>query len=381
MRPMLKYSLMAFLMLSLAATGYGVGGAESCEGDFLGDGDVDGSDLARLILGLNQLDLDIFAQQFGESGCLDELIAFTFTTAAGQSNTLPGAATSVRVTFNGETLTSASSPMTFAAPAGAYTFTALALNGGATVATMGPISLTVVSGFPVITPLAFTAFPAFDTYQTDVGLDTSNTLIYFGTANRDRIVQYGGAANDTLYVESAAGNDWVEQYGGAGNDGMLAEGGTENDYYYQSGGPGNDTLKVAAGFGNDWIFQDGGDGDDYVEVLGGDGDDYVYVSGGEGNDEIFVQHDAGNDTSIIDAGPGDDVITYVAATGTDVSTIDGGSGNDVLTIRQGVASILIQDSNSNVIYQSGAGGTTITVTNIEQIRVLDAGGNPVFTWP
>jgi len=27
------------------------------------------------------------------------------------------------------------------------------------------------------------------------------------------------------------------------------------------------------------------------------------------------------------------------------------------------------------------GGTTITVTNIEQITVNDAGGNPIFTWP
>jgi hypothetical protein len=354
---MLKYSLMAFLMLSLAATGYGVGGAESYEGDFLGDGDVDGSDLARLIMGLNQLDLDIFAQQFGESGCLDEVIAFTFTTTAGQINTLPGAATSVRVTFNGETLTSASSPMTFATPAGAYTFTALALNGGTTVAAMGPISLTVVSGFPVTTPLAFTAFPAFDTYQTDVGLDTPNTLIYIGTANRDRIVQYGGAANDLLSASTGAGNDWIEQYGEGGGDQLIARCGSGDDYIFQKAGGGATTISADGAFGNDWIVVIGGSGDDTITVTGGEGDDVIQIESGDGDDSILVQGGNGTNTVAIDGGPG-----------TDTLTVDG-------------LPVLIQDSGLNVIYQSGVGGTTITVTGIEQITVNDAGGNPIFTWP
>jgi hypothetical protein len=381
MRPVLKFAMMAFLMFTIAISSYSVCEAESCEGDFLGDGDVDGSDLARLILGLNQLDLDIFAQQFGESGCLDEVIAFTFTTTAGQINTLPGAATSVRVTFNGETLTSASSPMTFAAPAGAYTFTALALNGGTTVAAMGPISLTVVSGFPVTTPLAFTAFPAFDTYHTDVGLDTPNALIYFGAANRDRIVQYGGAANDTLYVESADDNDWIEQYGGGGNDSILSEGGAESDYLYQAGGIGNDILKIAAGWGNDWCFQDGGDGDDEIECMASDGDDVIWIDGGDGNDTIYVNPGMGDDSTVISAGAGDDTITYEVNPGTDTATIDGGTGTDTLIVRQNKNAVLIQDNNSNVICHFGVGGATITVVNVEKITVNDTGGNPICTWP
>jgi hypothetical protein len=41
-----------------------------------------------------------------------------------------------------------------------------------------------------------------------------NTFTYIGTANRDRIVQYGGTANDLLSAETGAENDWIEQYGG-----------------------------------------------------------------------------------------------------------------------------------------------------------------------
>ena len=68
--------------------------------------------------------------------------------------------------------------------------------------------------------------------------------------------------------------------------------------------------------------------------------------------------------------------------GTDTATIDGGTGTDTLTVNNPDAlPVLIQDSGLNVIYQSGVGGTTITVTGIEQITVNDAGGNPIFTWP
>ena len=94
-----------------------------------------------------------------------------------------------------------------------------------------------------------TAFATFDNYQTDIGLDTPNSFIYFGTPNRDRIVQYGGAANDLLSVDNGAGDDWAEQYGGGGDDTMVADGGTGNDYIYQEGGAGNNNLTVTAGDG------------------------------------------------------------------------------------------------------------------------------------
>jgi Ca2+-binding RTX toxin-like protein len=211
------------------------------------------------------------------------------------------------------------------------------LLGSSVLSTIGPIPfITVSPNFPLSIPM-IAAFATFDNYQTDVGLDTPNTLIYFGTSNRDRIVQYGGAANDLLSVDSGAGDDWAEQYGGGGDDTMVADTGTGNDYIYQEGGAGNDTIRVTPG--------------------------------------------EGNDTVIINAGPGDDTITYDVDTGTDSASIDGGDGNDTLIVNQNGRPVLIRDTIGNVIYQFGSGGTTITVANVEHITVKDSNGNPVFTWP
>jgi alkaline phosphatase len=46
--------------------------AEGCEGDFTGDGDVDGSDLARLAANSGTVDLGLFAGQFGGDACFQE---------------------------------------------------------------------------------------------------------------------------------------------------------------------------------------------------------------------------------------------------------------------------------------------------------------------
>jgi hypothetical protein len=311
-----------------------------------------------------------------------QIVAFSFTTTAGQINTLPAGATSAQVTFNGKTLRGASSPLTFTAPAGAYTFTALALKGGTTVAAMGPINVTVATGFSLNIPLSFTAFSAFDTYQTDVGLDKPNTLLYFGTANRDRIVQYGGAADDFLSVDSGAGNDWIEQYGGGGVNTLVADTGTGNDYIYQETGAGDSNLTVTSGTADDWVVQKGGSGNDALNCIAGDGNDYIYQESGTGNDVIRVATGTGNDTAIIDAGPGNDTITYDIDHGTDTASIDGGTGTDTLTVNNRFSQpVLIQDRNSSIIYQSGVGGTTITVMNIEHIIVKDENGNTIFTWP
>jgi subtilisin family serine protease len=43
--------------------------AVPCIGDFEPDGDVDGSDLAGLVMGPASLDLGLFAGQFGRNGC------------------------------------------------------------------------------------------------------------------------------------------------------------------------------------------------------------------------------------------------------------------------------------------------------------------------
>jgi hypothetical protein len=154
----------------------------------------------------------------------EQEVTFIFTTVAGQFNTLPDSASSLRIAFNGQTLTIASSPITFPAPPGNYTFTAVALNNDAAIATMGPIQLTLAAGFPLTVPLAFTFFPAFDTFHTDTGLATANSFIYFGTTGRDRAIQYGGAVNDLLSSSTGEGDDWSEQYGGDGDGNNLYDG-------------------------------------------------------------------------------------------------------------------------------------------------------------
>lgn len=48
---------------------FAIATAEGCEGDFVGDGDVDGSDLARLVMNPGIIDLGLFAGQFGGNDC------------------------------------------------------------------------------------------------------------------------------------------------------------------------------------------------------------------------------------------------------------------------------------------------------------------------
>jgi hypothetical protein len=51
-----------------------------------------------------------------------------------------------------------------------------------------------------------------------------------------------------------------------------------------------------------------------------------------------------------------------------------------LTVNQNGQSFVLKDSSGNTLYDHGSGGTTITVTNLEQITVKDPGGNILFTW-
>ena len=180
------------------------------------------------------------------------VVTFTYSLDAGQIDSLPAGADHVRVVFDGQerTVPIASRIKDFAGRTalagtdsltvsletspGNHSYTADALSGTTVIATIGPITMTKVDCIPVTIPLAF-GFPAFDTYQTDVGTDNADTIIYIGTKNRDRIVQYGGAAEDLLSVDMGEGDDWSEQYGGSGDDAMLAGGGSGGDYILSVG--------------------------------------------------------------------------------------------------------------------------------------------------
>ncbi len=283
-------------------------------------------------------------------------VTFTFTLDPGQINNIPSEADHVKVVLDGNASTAevtsriiiyADSPsaacadedtlmLSFNVSPGEHTYTVSALKGISELETIGPIQFTKVKDIPLTAPIAFD-YPSFDTNQTDIGLDTSNVFSYFGTAGNNRIVQYGGPADDALSVDSGAGNDWVEQYGGDAVDTMVADTGTGNDYIYQEGGAGNDDISATPG--------------------------------------------EGNDTVMINAGAGDDTITYYAGIGADTALIDGGAGTDTLIVNHNGQPVLIQDSDGNVIYQAGSDGTIITVVNAEQIIVIDNEGNVVWSAP
>jgi Ca2+-binding RTX toxin-like protein len=333
-----------------------------------------------------------FLTDYGNAGKhTNDNVVFSLSFAAGSLNSVPIGADRVTISINAAAdtrvyrltpdLGSTAELLTvsFVAVAGDHTYTAKAWSGNTLLGTIGPISFTTVDGFPLTIPMSF-AFTAFDSYHADIGEATSNTFTFFGTEGRERVVQYGGAANDTLYVESGAGNDWVEQYGGAGDDGMLAESGTENDYIMQVGGDGKDNIKIAAGWGDDRGFQYGGAGDDNIETLGSDGNDAIFLDGGDGGDTIYANPGLGNNAVTINAGAGNDSITYEAGPGSDTAFIDGGTGADSLTARENGNPLRIVDDSGNTLYQSGSGGTVITVANLEQITVLDVHGNTLFTW-
>jgi Ca2+-binding RTX toxin-like protein len=315
-------------------------------------------------------------------------VTFTYTLDVGQIDTLPAGADRVKVVVDGEesiaevssrmvvyaeSLTQASAQssaltLTFSVDPGEHSYTVYALNGTTEIAKIGPVTFTKVEGIPPTIPMAF-GFSSFTTSKTDVGTDAEDSLISFGTPDPDRIIQYGGAANDLLTISMDAENDWSEQYGGEGSDTMLAVTGTGNDYAYQDGGNGDETLQVSSGDGDDWIVQEGGDGNDTINSQLGGGNDHLSMNGGAGNDTIGANGGTGDDTVTIDGGSGTDTISYDVGPGTDTVLIDGEDGSDTLTVNKNGYPVIIKDGTGTIIYDGDTGGTTITVKNIETINV------------
>jgi len=115
---------------------------------------------------------------------------------------------------------------------------------------------------------------AFDTNQTDVGLDTPNSFIYFGTDGRNRIVQYGGAGDDSI---EAMGGD------GSGVIQVNAGDGTGTDTTSIDGGAGDDMLTVRQN-GLPVLIQD-------------DNGHVIYQSGGTTITVVNVEHITVNDAN------------------------------------------------------------------------------------
>lgn len=93
--------------------------------------------------------------------------------------------------------------------------------------------------------------------------------------NGETITVYGGAGNDTIWMDESTAITWRSiLFGEGGNDLLIGAG--RNDYL--DGGKGNDTLYGQGG--NDTLL--GGDGKD--TLYGGDGDDLL--DGGKGKDTL-----------------------------------------------------------------------------------------------
>ena len=79
-------------------------------------------------------------------------------------------------------------------------------------------------------------------------------------------------------------------------------------------------------------------------------------------------------------GPGNNSMTYDVGSGNDVATILGGGGYNTLTINKNDQIFTLKDYQGKVLFQSGSGGSTITVANLQRITVLDDAGKPIYTY-
>ena len=66
--------------------------------------------------------------------------------------------------------------------------------------------------------------------------------------------------------------------------------------------------------------------------------------------------------------------------GNDLATILGGAGYNTLTINKNDQNFTLQDYQGRVLFQTGPGGTTITVANLQLITVLDDAGKILYTY-
>jgi hypothetical protein len=92
------------------------------------------------------------------------------------------------------------------------------------------------------------------------------------------------------------------------------------------------------------------------------------ITGGVGEDSILMAGGAGND-----------IMTYTISSGADLTRIYGAEGDDSLTINKNQKSFTLHDGDTGqVLFTSGAGGSTITVYGVEHIRVIGDDGSIIY---
>lgn len=220
----------------------------------------------------------------------------------------------------------------------------------------------------------------FDNVRIVRGTRDDEEQTALGTPGKDKLLLYGGKGNVTQYAEGNAGDDWILEKGARLESDQTAMCGDGNDQVYQFGGNGNSTqfiggvgsgrksLIQVGGKGNGVMYTEGGVGENSIELFGGLGENMMQVTGGEGEDRIAMY-----------GGPDDDRMTYNVTSGGDTVTINGGLGVDILTINKNHKNFSLEDIGGRVLFSTGPGGTTITVSNIQQVEVIgDDGGAVIY---
>ena len=221
----------------------------------------------------------------------------------------------------------------------------------------------------------------YDHYTILQAPDGNPDQIVYGTPAKDMIAQYGDTNTISQYVEGAVGNDWLLQVGGNPNSDQTAIAGDGNDTIYQYGGKG-DSIQYAegGGSGNKQIIQVGGQGSNNMTIHGGIGINHIEQYGGSGNNNMYMTGGASDDVIEMYGGNRNNTMIYDLTAGNDLVTIMGGGGYNALTINKNLQNLTLQDSRGRVLFQTGVGGSTITVTNLQRITVIGDAGKPIYTY-
>ncbi len=231
---------------------------------------------------------------------------------------------------------------------------------------------------PLPTPPA-----GYDTYKIDKPPpDDPANQTEFGDERNNMIAEYGGPGNITQYADGAAGNDWLLQVGGDKKSNQTASAGDGNDIIYQYGGKG-DCAQYATGGdnGNKQIIQVGGQGANQMTISGGiSGNNTIQQYGGSGNNWMQVNGGINDDVIEMYGGNLNNTMIYDITAGNDMVTIMGGGCYNALTINKNLQNFALKDYQGRVLFQSGAGGSIITVTNLQRITVIGDAGKPIYTY-
>jgi len=192
-----------------------------------------------------------------------------------------------------------------------------------------------------------------DLRDTDVKLVTVDLSGFDGQGDgaADDVIANGTFGDNTITVRSVGNAIEVDRFGA--------------------------TVRVENGeIGNDHVIVRGLGGEDNIDASGvAAGLVGVVLDGGDGNDTLHGG--AGNDTLL--GGNDDDRILWHQGDGVDVA--DGGSGNDVLEVEgtMGGDTFQIAANGTGVTVAKIGDPGNITVTNVEEVKIVGKAGNDVFS--